>query len=261
MSDYQQEDGYEMTVFADPYVVINVVPLEKRPIPQTAAMDDSDTTPLVPKEPKSAKKAVALSAMASAPPVTCTGESPSHVPMYSAIPAQPAVPSKAAKLFSTLHFSLYHDIQRSILTVRLLKATNLAMRRKWSGSKRRGIFVVLHLHPSKEQVFESRPVSDLVNPSFDQVFEFNLTAEAAARESIVFRVYEGTGPSRGHLIGLLVVPLIESDLLGVTTVRIIDDGGQGISVSLSLDVFRHLLATQPRLNCSCMQTAKRLVDS
>ncbi len=209
----------------DKYVMIDLVPLRK-----TATDDHVSTTPDVPHQTCMASEAAVGHERRGLLRKAATIDTLGSCPPSSPIPVQQVIPAKAAKMFSALHFTLYHDFQRSILFVNLLKATNIAARR---GSKSKtGIFVVLHLHPSKEEVFESNLASNLVTPQFNQLFEFKLTVEEASHESIVFRLYEGTSSTsyKGKFIGSLAVPLKEVEMFGATMVMVIDESGHNLPV-------------------------------
>ncbi len=206
----------------DPYVVVNVVPLEILPEHgHTTAVSDQDATLPVPKHIRRpalrARKKLARTASLDLKHVSGA--------------LRPSLTIGGQQL-STLQFSLYFDFQSSILTVNLLRGTNLAiLPRPKEGSKRR-VFVVLHLHPSKEQIFESKLVPSTPNPSFYQAFEFKLRNEEARRESVVFRLYEGSGGSRSNFIGSVVVSLKKSDIFGTITAMIVDESGKNLPVSV-----------------------------
>lgn len=90
---------------------------------------------------------------------------------------------------STLHFSLYYDVQRRVLSVHLLRATNL-MAKTRMGMCRTDPFVVLFLQPDKDQVFESEIVKRTVDPLFDAHFDFTgILLQDLRRQSLVLRVY------------------------------------------------------------------------
>jgi len=84
-------------------------------------------------------------------------------------------------------------------------------------------FVVIFLLPSKEDIFESKIVEKTFNPLFDQVFEFSdILPQEIRKQSVVFRVYDH-GFSQNELIGVVMLPLEEADLYGVSMKMRIDE--------------------------------------
>lgn len=57
----------------------------------------------------------------------------------------------------------------------------------------------------------------LQNPVFQKefVFHLNMSGEKHCSDTLVFRVYKGTKPSKGKFIGSVVLPLDEADMFGV----------------------------------------------
>ena len=113
----------------------------------------------------------------------------------------------------SLQFSLHYDIQRCTMTVHLQEASNLPAKDR-SGTS--DPFVVMHLHPNKEEIFESKIVYKTLNPVFDQSFEFhNLQLDDLHRQSLVFRIYDHDRFSKNDMIGGIVLPLKDVDVYGV----------------------------------------------
>ena len=135
---------------------------------------------------------------------------------------------------ATLQFSVYYDIQSSVLKIHLMRATNLpTMCPSRAKREKQSVFVVMCLYPNKDELFESKPVPSENTCIFDESFRFHkLTVEEACRESIIFRIYRGTKPSRGRFVGSVVMSLGEADLFGVITTMKIDESGGNLPVSV-----------------------------
>ena len=115
--------------------------------------------------------------------------------------------------YPSLQFSLHYDIQRRTMTVHLQEASNLPAKDR-SGTS--DPFVVMHLHPNKEEIFESKIVYKTLNPVFDQSFEFhNLQLDDVHRQSLVFQIYDHDRFSKNDIIGGIVLPLKDVDVYGV----------------------------------------------
>ena len=115
--------------------------------------------------------------------------------------------------YPSLQFSLHYDIQRRTMTIHLQEASNLPAKDR-SGTS--DPFVVMHLHPNKEEIFESKIVYKTLNPVFDQSFEFhNLQLDDVHRQSLVFRIYDHDRFSKNDMIGGIVLPLKDVDVYGV----------------------------------------------
>ena len=113
----------------------------------------------------------------------------------------------------SLQFSLHYDIQRRTMTVHLQEASNLPAKDR-SGTS--DPFVVMHLHPNKEEIFESQIVYKTLNPVFDESFEFhNLQLDDVHRQSLVFRIYDHDKFSKNEMIGGIFLPLKDVDVYGV----------------------------------------------
>ena len=115
--------------------------------------------------------------------------------------------------YPSLQFSIHYDIQRCMMTVHLQDASNLPAKDR-SGTS--DPFVVMHLHPNKEEIFESKIVYKTLNPVFNQSFEFhNLQLDDLHRQSLVFRIYDHDRFSKDDMIGGIVLPLKDVDVYGV----------------------------------------------
>ena len=113
-----------------------------------------------------------------------------------------------------LQFSLLYDVQRCTLTVHLHHACNLPAKDKRTRTS--DPFVVLYMMPNKEVLYESKVVSQTLDPVFDESFEFDkLTADDIRQQSLVFRVYDHARFSKNKTIGGVVLPLMDADLYGV----------------------------------------------
>ena len=123
--------------------------------------------------------------------------------------------------YPSLQFSLHYDIQRRTMTVHLQEASNLPAKDQ-SGTS--DPFVVMHLHPNKEEIFESKIVYKTLNPFFYQSFEFhNLLLDDLYRQSLVFRIYDHDRFSKDDMIGGIVLPLKDVDVYGVVYRMRIDE--------------------------------------
>ncbi len=173
-----------------------------------------------------------ISEIAEGTTSACSQSPPSaeQVPPCPIIQQSDVLP-EAVRTSSVLQFSVYHDIQRSVLQVHLLRATKLLPVSIWV-NKKSNVFVVMYLFPNKEEIYESRLVPSSTSPRLDQVFEVSgLTVEEIRRQSLVFRIYEGTQRSKGNFIGSVVLPLGEADLFGVITTMKIDKSGENLPVN------------------------------
>ena len=133
---------------------------------------------------------------------------------FSQIPQLPVLVEEGDdQSYPSLQFSLHYDIQRRTMTVHLQEASNLPAKDR-SGTS--DPFVVMHLHPNKEEIFESKIVYKTLNPVFDQSFEFhNLQLDDVHRQSLVFRIYDHDRFSKNDMIGGIVLPLKDVDVYGV----------------------------------------------
>ena len=133
---------------------------------------------------------------------------------YAQVPQLPVLVEEGDEHSSPfLQFSLHYDIQRHTMTVHLHQASNLPAKDR-SGTS--DPFVVMHLHPNKEEVFESKIVYKTLNPVFDESFEFhNLQLDDVRRQSLVFQIYDHDRFSKNDVIGGIVLPLKDVDVYGV----------------------------------------------
>ncbi len=132
----------------------------------------------------------------------------------------------------TLQFSIYHDIQRSVLTICLLGAHLLDASE--GDTKNQCVFVCMNLELNREEkpIFESKLVPKSQNVIFREAFEFHgVSLQSVRRNKIIMRIYEGIKSSNGNFIGSVVLPLGEADLYGNTTMRI-DVTGRNLPVSM-----------------------------
>ena len=133
---------------------------------------------------------------------------------YAQVPQLPVLVEEGDKESSpSLQFSLHYDVQRRTMTVHLHQASNLPAKDR-SGTS--DPFVVMHLHPNKEEVFESKIVYKTLNPVFDESFEFhNLQLDDMHRQSLVFQIFDHDRFSKNDIIGGIVLPLKDVDVYGV----------------------------------------------
>ena len=113
----------------------------------------------------------------------------------------------------TLQFSLHYDVLSSTLMVHLHHALNLPAKDRHGTSDP---FVVLHLVPNKDEIFQSSVVYKTLNPIFDQSFQFQrLTPDDISHQTLVFRIYDHGRFTRNESIGIIALPLENADLYGV----------------------------------------------
>ncbi len=130
-----------------------------------------------------------------------------------------------------LQFSVYYDIQRAGLRIHLLRAAKIVPLSS-RPHKENNLYVLVYLYPNKEEIHESRPVPSSTNPWFNQVFEISgLTVEESHRQTLVFRIYEGSKCSKRNFSGSVVLPLGEADLFGMITTMKVDKTGENLPVS------------------------------
>ena len=114
-----------------------------------------------------------------------------------------------------LRCSISYDIQRRALVIYLGQLMKLK-------EKCNAVVAVL-LHPSKEEIIETKVVYNSQNPVFDETVEFSgLQVNEARRQTLLFRIYIYENGSRGPLIGTASLPLEEADLQGLETQLRID---------------------------------------
>lgn len=121
----------------------------------------------------------------------------------------------------TVQFSLYYDIQLSMLTVHLHRASNLPAKDRQGTSDP---FVVVYLSPNKEESFQSKVMYRTLNPVFDQSFQFKrLTPDEIRRQTLILRIYDHDRFTHNDSIGMVTLPLENADLYGVVMRMIIQD--------------------------------------
>ena len=137
---------------------------------------------------------------------------PEDLSSQSKVSQAPILAEEDEESSPSLHFSLHYDVQRRTMTVHLKEASNLPAKDR-SGTS--DPFVVMHLHPNKEEIFESKIVYKTLNPVFNQSFEFhNLQLDDVHRQSLVFRIYNHYRFSKNNMIGGIVLPLKDVDVYG-----------------------------------------------
>ena len=140
---------------------------------------------------------------------------------FAQVPQLPMLVEEGDEESPSLQFSLHYDIQRRTMTVHLKEASNLPAKDR-SGTS--DPFVVMHLHPNKEVIFESKIVYKTLNPIFNQSFEFhNLQLDDVHRQSLVFRIYDHDKFSKNDMIGGIVLPLKDVDVYGAVYKMRVDE--------------------------------------
>ena len=115
-----------------------------------------------------------------------------------------------------LRCSISYDIHRRVLGVYLSQLVKL--------KEKCNTVVSVLLHPSKEEIIETKGVCNSQNPVFDEAIEFTgLQLSDARRQTLLFRIYYMyENGSRGPLLGTASLPLEEADLQGLETQLRID---------------------------------------
>ena len=115
-----------------------------------------------------------------------------------------------------LRCSISYDIHRRVLGVYLSQLIKLK-------DKCNTVVSVL-LHPSKEEIIETKVVCNSQNPVFDETVEFTgLQLSDARRQTLLFRIYYVyENSTKGPLLGTASLPLEEADLQGLETQLRID---------------------------------------
>lgn len=128
----------------------------------------------------------------------------------------------------SLQFSLYYDIQRRTLAVTLQSACSVPSK-EVSGSS--DFFVSIFLLPNREQVHQTKVQSGTHDVMFNQMFSFQgIFSEELYEQVLVLQMFSHDKHTRDHLLGTVIVPLKEADLLGVTLIRKIGDGREMLQV-------------------------------
>ena len=135
-------------------------------------------------------------------------------PPFSPIPEDPSTELETSDE-PKIRFTLYHDIQRSVLTVHLLDAENVPVKGSYGSVDP---FVVLFLLPAREVIHQSKVVKSTRNPHFNQVFEFKDVSQDMQQHILVLQVFDRDRASKDDLIGTVLVPLNEADLFGTLTI-------------------------------------------
>ena len=137
------------------------------------------------------------------------------------VPRLPLMAEVSEKSVSSLQFCLCYDIQRQTLTVHLQNASNLPAKYQ-SGTS--DPFVVMHLFPNRDEMYESKVVYKTLDPIFDQSFEFHqLHLDDLQQQKLIFYIYNRERSSK-NFIGGVILPLSEDvDIFGVVYRMKIDD--------------------------------------
>ncbi len=142
---------------------------------------------------------------------------------------QSEMSSSEEEFLSFLQFSLFYDVHRRILSVHLQEAINLPVIDQQACDP----FVVLHLFPNKEDIFESSIQHKSLDPKWNETFEFvNQTPVDIHQQAVVFKVYNHNKHCKNNFIGTVVVPLVDADLYGLTVRMVIDEEAENFRVSI-----------------------------
>lgn len=166
------------------------------------------------------------------PAVTSASPSPMDERSLSLpIVEQTSILPEQAEMSPSLQFSIYHDIQRSTLTIYILEACFPAMTLKEKRSQ--GVFVSMCLERNREECFESKLVPKSHDLEFREAFDFcGVSADEVHGQRVIIRVCEAIKRSKETFLGSLVVPLDKTDLFGEITTMTIDETGGNLPVSL-----------------------------
>ncbi len=129
-----------------------------------------------------------------------------------------------------VEFSLYYDIQKRVLSVRLVSAYNLTSE-IWGSTY---FFLSVFILPSRDKIYQTNVSSKATNPIFNEEFEFHsLVSEELYEHVLVFQLFSHDKFSRDHLVGSVIVPLSEADLFGVSMVKKVGEGRELLQVYIN----------------------------
>ena len=159
------------------------------------------------------------------------------------VPQLPLMAEVSEKSVPFLQFILHYDIQRRILIVHLQNASNLPAKDQ-SGTS--DPFVVMHLFPNRDEMYESKVVYKTLDPIFDQSFEFHqLQLDDLQQQKLIFYIYNRERSSK-NFIGGVILPLSEDvDIFGVAYRMKIDDRVE------KFNLVRHVHNTIDKTVVSC----------
>ena len=112
-----------------------------------------------------------------------------------------------------IQFSLQYDLNQSKLNVHLQHATNLPIDGNPELSQC-DPFVMLHLEPDREDIFQSKVIKSTRDPVFNQTFEFEgLLIQYMKHQMLVLRLYNQALNNKS--IGKVRLQLCDVDLSGI----------------------------------------------
>ncbi len=128
-----------------------------------------------------------------------------------------------------IEFSLFYDIQKRVLSVHLVHAYNLTIRKVWETAD---TFISVFLLPSRDKIYQTNILPRTRHTvAFDEVYEFqSLTSEELYEQVLVFQLFSRNKFSRDQLVGSVIVPFSEADLFGVRMVKKIGEGRELLQV-------------------------------
>lgn len=155
-------------------------------------------------------------------------DSQSESPPFTPPPLTPTHHSfKDTQYGPAVKFSLYYDIQKRVLSVRLVCAYNLTSE-TWGSTD---FFLSVFILPSRDKIYQTNVSSKATNPVFNEEFEFHsLVSEELYEHVLVFQLFSHDKFSRDHLVGSVIVPLSEADLFGVSMVKKVGEGRELLQV-------------------------------
>ncbi len=130
-----------------------------------------------------------------------------------------------------IEFSLFYDIQKRVLSVHLVHAYNLTIRKVWETADT-FYNISVFLLPSRDKIYQTNILPRTRHSvAFDEVYEFqSLTSEELYEQVLVFQLFSRDKFSRDQLVGSVIVPFSEADLFGVRMVKKIGEGRELLQV-------------------------------
>lgn len=132
-------------------------------------------------------------------------------------PDTPEYPSSPYYL-GHAHFIVKFDQNRSVFTVRLVKALNLSpLEKEWS--KPCNPYVIVQLLPDYRHQLQSTVHKKTTNPRFNETFEFELSYKELQLQTLWLTFLSFDSSSRHEVIGQVVLPLEGLDLANENVFR------------------------------------------
>ena len=119
-----------------------------------------------------------------------------------------ALKPETTPLLPGVHFTLYYDVQKSLLILHLDQAVNLSSQAPEDTSN---CFCQVYLLPLKSEVLQSQCVQGTYSPIFDRVFRFgDMPLDDLRLKTLVMRLYINDN----HFVGGVFYNMKSADLMG-----------------------------------------------